>query len=168
MAQSSHSPAVAAATPPRGQPPPPISSLVPLVISAGSWALSCTAALFKIVSLYLLSPILVVIPVIFYLLSPILISSQLLLNLFVLLPYRAAVYISQAVYPIYAFVGVACLSGAIIGMGARQIVNLVGWVLLGEKMQSASTQRSASPPRTRPQKKASTRGKRRVIVKTEE
>ncbi|KAH9993296.1 hypothetical protein BJV74DRAFT_833302 [Russula compacta] len=174
MAQSSHSTATGTATPSRGQTSPPISSILPLLaplFSAGLSALSHVLWLFNTIFLSLLSPFLVIIPIIIYLFSPIIVSSQILLDLFIVLPYRVASYSSQALYPIYAFLGVACLSGAILGFGGRQIVSLVGWGLLGE---SQNTRRSGSPSRARPQPQrrpsvsVSARGKRKVSVKMED
>jgi hypothetical protein len=141
--------------------------LVTSALAAGLSALSHVVWLLNIIFLSLLSPILAIIPIPIYLLSPFIISSQILLDLFVVLPYRAVSYISQALYPIYAFLGVACLSGALIGFGARQLVSLVGWGILGE-IQSAG--RSRSPSRVRPPKRpsASARGKRKVTVRMED
>ena len=149
---------------------PPISSILPLLSSAfstGFSAITFISGFFHTISRSLLSPFLVVIPVVVYLLSPIIISSQIIFDALVGMPFRAAVYVLQALYPLYAFLGVACLSGIILGMGARQIVSLVGWGLLGG--EAPSTQRSGSPPRTRPQRKSSaSRGKKRVTVKAED
>ncbi len=158
-------------TPPQAQTsPPPISSLLPLLssaFSAGLSALSHVAWLLKIIFFSLLYPFLAIIPIPIYLLSPVIITSKILLDLFVVLPYHAVVYVSQAFYPIYAFIGVACLSGVIIGFGARQLVSLVGWGILGD---SQSTGRSGSPSHVRLQKRpsASARGKRKVTVKMED
>ncbi|KAH9048902.1 hypothetical protein EDB84DRAFT_1455389 [Lactarius hengduanensis] len=173
MAQSLQSSVTLGATPPLAVPgptSPPISSILPLLSSAfttGLSTISYISGYFRTISYSLFSPFLVIIPVGYYLLSPIIISAQLLFDTFVGMPYRAAVYVLQAVYPIYAFLGVACLFGIIIGLGARQIVSLIGWGLLGG--EAPSTQRSGSPPRTRPPRKSSiSRGKRRVTVKAED
>jgi len=141
---------------------------VTTAFSAVLSALSHVVWLLNLIFLSLLSPFLAIVPIPIYLLSPFIISSQVLLDLFVVFPYRAVSYLSQALYPIYAFLGVACLSGAIIGFGARQLVSLVGWGVLGEIQQSAG--RSRSPSRVRPQKRpsASARGKRKVTVRMED
>ncbi|KAI9513400.1 hypothetical protein F5148DRAFT_3580 [Russula earlei] len=170
MPQSSPPAVARTAAPSRAQTAPPILSLLPLVtvaISAGFTALSYLVRLLHGVFLTLLSPFLVVVPITIYLFSPIIVSSKVLLDLFVVLPYRVSAYTAQALYPIYTFLGVACLSGAIIGVGARRIVSFVGWGLLGGIQ---SPQRSGSPLRARPQKKpsATARGKRRVTVKVED
>jgi hypothetical protein len=166
MAQAQ--PSVVLTMPSRGQPPPPIASLLPFLVSAGSWTFYCATRLFQILSFFLLSPLFFIVSIVLYLLSPILVSSQVLLNLFVLGPYRGIAYLAQALYPIYAFLGAACLSGVIIGLGARYIVRTLGQALLEEKTQSGPPQRSVSPTRQRPSRKASTRGKRKVTAKTED
>lgn len=169
MAQSSPSSVAMGDTVSRSPTAPPISSLLPLLFSTfstGSSAISYISGILRTISRTLFTPFLAIIPIAFYLLSPIIISSQILFDTFVGMPYRAAVYVLQALYPIYAFIGVACLAGIVVGVGARQVVNFVGWGLLGEV---PSTQRSASPSRTRSQRKSSvSRGKRKVTLKTED
>jgi hypothetical protein len=140
--------------------------LVSSAFSASLSALSHLAWLFNTIFISLLYPFLAIIPIPIYLLSPAIITSKILLDLFVVLPYRALVYVSQALYPVYAFLGVACLLGALIGFGARQLVSLVGWGILGD---AQSTARSRSPSRVQLQKRpsASARGKRKVTVRME-
>ncbi|KAI9463942.1 hypothetical protein BJY52DRAFT_1250462 [Lactarius psammicola] len=171
MAQSLSSSGTLGATPSLPVPTsPPISSILPLLSSAfttGLSVISYISGLFRTISHSFLSPFLAIIPVGVYLFSPIIISTQMIFDTFVRMPYRAAAYVLQALYPIYAFLGVACLSGLIIGIGARQIVSLVGWGLLGG--EAPSMQRSSSPPRTRlPRKSSASRGKRKVTVKAED
>jgi hypothetical protein len=168
MAQVQPSPAVVLAMPPREQPPPPIASLLPLLVSVGSWTFYGATKLYNLVSFYLLSPLFFIISIVLYLLSPILVSTQVILNLFVFGPYRGIVYLAQALYPIYAFIGAACLLGIIFGFGARYLVRTLGQALLEKMMHNVPPQRSVSPTRPRPPRKASTRGKRKVTVKTED
>jgi len=177
MAQATSSMETVRIAPPRVQTSPPISSVLPLVSSAFSTSLSALSHVVRLFNTIFLSllyhPFLAIIPIPIYLLSPLIITSKIFLDLFVVVPYRAIVYVSQALYPMYAFLGVACLSGAIIGFGGRQLVSLVGWGILGDsETQQSSTGRSRSPSRVRPQKRerpsASARGKRKVIVRTED
>jgi hypothetical protein len=135
--------------------------------SVGLSALSHVVWLLNLLFLSLFSPLLAILSICIYILSPFIISSKILLDLLVVFPYRAVSYVSQALYPIYAFLGVACLSGAIIGFGARQLVSLVGWGILGE---THGTGQSRSPSHARAQKRpsASARGKRKVTVRMED
>lgn len=170
MTQGSPSSGTLGATSSRASPTaPPISSLLPLLSSTfftGFSAISYLSGLLRTISHILLAPFLAIISIVLYILSPVIISLQILFDTLVGVPYRAAAYVLQALYPVYAFIGVACLSGIVIGLGARQVVNFVGWGLLGGEVPSR--QRSGSPSRTRPQRKSSTsRGKRKVTLKTE-
>ncbi|KAF8263374.1 hypothetical protein EI94DRAFT_1665612 [Lactarius quietus] len=171
MAQSSPSSGTLGATSPHtGPTAPPISSLLPLLTSTlttGFSAIAYLSGVFRTISHSLLSPFLAIIPITLYLLSPIIITAQIMFDTFVGMPYRAAVHVMQALYPIYAFIGIACLAGIVVGIGARQVVKFVGWGLLGAEVPS--TQRSGSPARMRPQRKSSaSRGKRKVTLKTED
>ncbi|KAJ6487369.1 hypothetical protein C8R47DRAFT_1127196 [Mycena vitilis] len=65
-------------------------------------------------------------PVLLYILSPAIVFVQLVLEAFVYSPYRAILYLSDAFYPIYVFLGVACITGALLGLSGRGVV----WVLL--------------------------------------
>ncbi|KAM6490050.1 hypothetical protein JOM56_014629 [Amanita muscaria] len=69
----------------------------------------------------LVKPILVLspIPIILYILSPVFTFCQVLLDVLVFAPVRTAVYILDAVYPLYVFVGVACITGCLLGLAAR-------------------------------------------------
>ena len=171
MTQGSPSSVTLGATSSRAGPTaPPISSILPLLSSTfftGFSVISYISGLLRTISHHvLLAPFLAIISVVLYILSPIIISLQILFDTLVGVPYRAAAYVLQALYPVYAFIGVACLSGIVIGLGARQVVNFIGWGLLGGEVPSR--QRSGSPSRTRPQRKSSTsRGKRKVTLKTE-
>lgn len=53
--------------------------------------------------------------------------------MFIVTPYQVAVYVLQALYPLYVFVGVACIGGLVVGFGARQVVSLIGSALLGSR-----------------------------------
>ncbi|KAJ7608517.1 hypothetical protein DFH06DRAFT_1248249 [Mycena polygramma] len=65
-------------------------------------------------------------PVLLYILSPAIVFVQIVLEAFVYSPYRLIVYLSDAFYPIYVFLGVACITGALLGLSGRGVV----WVLL--------------------------------------
>ncbi|KAI0267482.1 hypothetical protein BC834DRAFT_805940, partial [Gloeopeniophorella convolvens] len=77
------------------------------------------------VSLSLLGPFLALVPIFYYLFSPFLISFRLLIDVFIFVPYRVTLYVLEAVYPFYAFIVIACISGAVIGIGARQLVSVI-------------------------------------------
>ncbi|KAJ7171454.1 hypothetical protein C8R46DRAFT_1349421 [Mycena filopes] len=54
-----------------------------------------------------------------YILAPAIIFVQLALEVFVYFPYRVAVYAGDALYPIYVLVGVAVVTGGLLGLSGR-------------------------------------------------
>lgn len=47
---------------------------------------------------------------------------QVLFDVLVLTPYNSVIYLVDAIYPLYVFCGVACITGVILGVLARQLV----------------------------------------------
>ncbi|KAI0049477.1 hypothetical protein FA95DRAFT_1556761 [Auriscalpium vulgare] len=153
--------------------PPPILALLPLLTYTFSAATSAIGFFYNaLISILLLTltPFNVIIPALSYALAPFIISLQLLFESFVLTPYRVTVYVLQAIYPLYAFVGVAVVFGAVVGLGARLIVGTVGKALLGGPRTSTSTNVVRKRERSRTplaQRRGVVKGKRRVTVKEE-
>ncbi|KAJ6534354.1 hypothetical protein B0H19DRAFT_1185841 [Mycena capillaripes] len=61
-------------------------------------------------------------PVLLYILAPVVAFVQLVLEISVYTPYRVIVFLSDAFYPVYVFLGVACISGALLGLSGRLAV----------------------------------------------
>jgi hypothetical protein len=61
-------------------------------------------------------------PVLLYILAPAIVLVQIILEVIVYSPYRAILYLSDAFYPAYVFLGVACITGALLGFGGRLAV----------------------------------------------
>ncbi|KAE9392958.1 hypothetical protein BT96DRAFT_924395 [Gymnopus androsaceus JB14] len=59
-----------------------------------------------------------------YILAPFIVFLEVLFDIFLLTPYNLVVYLVDAVYPLYVFCGVACITGVVIGVVAR-------WIVLG-------------------------------------
>ncbi|KAJ7664989.1 hypothetical protein B0H17DRAFT_873415, partial [Mycena rosella] len=68
-------------------------------------------------------------PILLYILAPLIVSTQLLRELAVYAPSRTLLYAADAVYPAYVFFGVACITGALIGLSGRLTVLGVLYVL---------------------------------------
>ncbi|KAJ3818388.1 hypothetical protein F5878DRAFT_722206 [Lentinula raphanica] len=85
-------------------------------------ASSVTQATFLYPSALVLSPLAVLLSISLYILAPVTVFIQTLHNLLVLTPYHVVTYLLEAIYPVYVFCGVACITGAIVGILARQIV----------------------------------------------
>ncbi|KAI0058453.1 hypothetical protein BV25DRAFT_1238553 [Artomyces pyxidatus] len=147
---------------------PPILALLPVVSYSFSAVAATTSFIsntfLSLVSL-LLTPFAFIIPAFLYLFSPVILSFYLLLDAFVVVPYRVTVYIAQAIYPLYAFIGVAVICGSMIGFGARKIVSVIGWSLLARPKKAPPRKRDTSRGPT--QRKPVVKGKRRATVKIE-
>ncbi|KAK7045265.1 hypothetical protein R3P38DRAFT_2883270 [Favolaschia claudopus] len=74
-------------------------------------------------------------PLLLYLLAPLFIFIQLLLEVLVHAPYRATLYVADVVYPAYVFVGVACITGALVGLGGRLAVHGIVHLVMPPPMQ---------------------------------
>ncbi|KAJ7056006.1 hypothetical protein C8F01DRAFT_1234055 [Mycena amicta] len=61
-------------------------------------------------------------PLLFYLLAPLFLVIQLALDAFIYTPLRLVSYLADALYPIYVLVAVACITGGILGLSGRLIV----------------------------------------------
>lgn len=69
----------------------------------------------------LLSPV----PIALYILSPIFTLCSVLFDMLVLMPFKAAVYLFDALYPLYVFCGVACIMGCLLGLGGRYLSDVL-------------------------------------------
>ncbi|KAF7373950.1 hypothetical protein MSAN_00607500 [Mycena sanguinolenta] len=74
----------------------------------------------------LVHPIVLLLPIpialLLYILAPFLVFAQLLLEIMIYTPYRTIVFLADAVYPAYVFLGVACIAGALLGWTGRSVV----------------------------------------------
>ncbi|KAJ3785390.1 hypothetical protein GGU10DRAFT_354964 [Lentinula aff. detonsa] len=77
-----------------------------------------------------------------YILAPVTVFMQVLLDVFLLMPYNMVIYLVDAMYPVYVFCGVACITGVIVGVLARQ---LVFWLVELGRLDKAER-----PPEERP------------------
>lgn len=117
---------------------PPIASLLP-IISTISGFLYSFATKASNVALYIISlslyPLLVLgkapLPFLRYILSPLIVFCQILLGLFFIVPYQAIVNFFVAIQPVYVFCGVACITGAVVGLGGRLVERLLNTIIEG-------------------------------------
>ncbi|KAF8142958.1 hypothetical protein K438DRAFT_1518237, partial [Mycena galopus ATCC 62051] len=80
-----------------------------------------TAFLFSILAQPLVSLFPFPVAVLLYILAPALVILQLFLEITVFSPYRAIVFASDAIYPVYVFLGIACITGALLGWVGRSV-----------------------------------------------
>lgn len=97
-----------------------------------SWLVRATLSYSGLV---VLSPLASVLSASLYILAPVIVFSQVLLDIFVFTPYDLVVYFVDAMYPVYVFCGVACITGVIIGGFARW---LVSWITEKSQLEERS------------------------------
>ncbi|ETW77443.1 hypothetical protein HETIRDRAFT_327084 [Heterobasidion irregulare TC 32-1] len=147
--------------------PPPILEIFNFLSSSSFilWGIAAStfSGLYTATS-YLFTPLTLLLPVVIYIVSPITLFLQLVLDGLIIVPFNLSVYILQAIYPLYVFVGVACVSGAVIGFGARHVVSVVGHGLLGRKtVKDAPASREPDDSRA-PVPRSSRKGKKKVSL----
>src|SRR4051794_26084469 len=78
-------------------------------------------------SLSLLRPIAVLspVPVLLYIFAPVIVFMDIITTIFIRAPYAVVVYLLDALFPLYVFCGVACITGGIIGLTARLLCRAV-------------------------------------------
>lgn len=116
---------------------PPIAQLVVLASKTSTILVAGVSYLihaFVILTSWISYPMLIIVtaplPFILYVLSPILVFGQIVLGGLFILPYNAIVDLFVALQPFYVFCGVACISGAIVGIGGRLIAGVVSSVII--------------------------------------
>ena len=110
--------------------PAAIQSAYPYFRSAFSFLIPATLALYRVLvqiaskvfkPIILLSPI----PVVLYILAPVFAFCNVLLDVLVLMPIKTILYLLDAFYPLYVFCGVACITGCLLGLGAKYMSNVL-------------------------------------------
>ncbi|KAJ7113389.1 hypothetical protein C8R44DRAFT_710600 [Mycena epipterygia] len=110
---------------------PALARALPYAKSAVSLTISSFSAIFRTIfaalaflakiaahPIVFLSPF----PLLLYILAPVIVFIHLFLDIAVYTPYRAILYVSDAFYPAYVFLGVACITGALVGLSGRLAV----------------------------------------------
>lgn len=125
---------------------PPIAAALDYFPLVASVAVRTTHSFFRFTSwlvrttlsysgLVVLSPLASVLSASLYIFAPVIVFAQVLLDIFVFTPYGLAVYFVDAMYPVYVFCGVACITGVIIGGFARW---LVSWITEQSQLEERS------------------------------
>lgn len=100
----------------------PISQLLPYLTTAFSTLkLAVRVAARALRPIRTLSPA----PALLYLLAPVFVFLDITATLFLRTPYRTALYLLDAAFPLYVFVGVACITGGILGLVARVLSRVI-------------------------------------------
>ncbi|KAJ7257546.1 hypothetical protein B0H12DRAFT_1232576 [Mycena haematopus] len=106
--------------------PPALARALPYIQSAATHLLSSLFRTVFAAATFLAHPIVLVLPasiaLLLYIVAPFLVFSQLVFEIVLHTPYRVIVFLSDAVYPAYVFLGVACITGALLGWTGRSVV----------------------------------------------
>ena len=118
------------ATEPASQPAQAIQRAYPYLKAALSFLLASSLALYRLLvalTFNISKPILFLspVPIALYILSPIFTLCSVLFDILVLVPFKAAVYLLDALYPLYVFCGVACITGCLLGLGGRYLSDML-------------------------------------------
>uniref|UniRef100_A0A8H7XK45 Uncharacterized protein n=1 Tax=Psilocybe cubensis TaxID=181762 RepID=A0A8H7XK45_PSICU len=100
----------------------PILRVIPYITFASSVVRTTFAFIWSLFHpLLRLSPL----PIILYVLGPAIVFVDIFTTVFIRAPYTIIVYLMEALYPLYVFCGVACITGVILGLSARIISRLI-------------------------------------------
>ncbi|KAH9847507.1 hypothetical protein C2E23DRAFT_848165 [Lenzites betulinus] len=105
---------------------------------------------------------------IYYVLSPVIVFVQVLLEVFLFSPYAIITSVVRNIYPIYVFVGVACIFSALLGYVARMISRGLTYAVFTPRRPSATLAEDPAPDAAPPKATTpKTRVRRRVSIKEE-
>ncbi|CDO75167.1 hypothetical protein BN946_scf184866.g8 [Trametes cinnabarina] len=104
-----------------------------------------------------------------YLLGPVIVFAQVLLDIFIFTPYGITVTLARNVYPIYVFVGVACLCAGLIGYLARAVAAGLTYAIFSPRSRLPPKKRETTLERNYTQNGTpKTRLRKRVSIKEEQ
>ena len=122
----------------------------------------------------LIAPITLLYHPVSYLLAPVTVLAQVLLDLFVFTPYAITLSVVRNVYPLYVFVGAACICALLVGFVARAFATaLVRALFAPRRAGNRSRDISVSPVEHKSEKSSlkkvpsKTRLRKRVSIKEE-
>jgi len=133
----------------------PLVQLIPYLKAAFTglqYISALSVSLFR--PLALLSPI----PVLLYVFAPVIVFTDIVATIFIRSPYRIVTYLIDALFPLYVFCGVACITGGLIGLAARVLCRI--FVACAENKDEEDGKHDES-------KKIGVKGKSRTVGKVE-
>ncbi|KAF8969547.1 hypothetical protein BDZ97DRAFT_1915104 [Flammula alnicola] len=100
----------------------PLSQILPYIAASFSVLTSASRVVLSLFRpLLLLSPL----PVLSYIFAPLLVFLDIVATIFIRSPYRILVYLLDALFPLYVFCGVACITGGLLGLIGRVLCRVV-------------------------------------------
>jgi len=100
----------------------PISRILPYIssaFSASKYVSGLIVSLFQ--TLLHLSPF----PIILYVIAPLTVFLDLVVAIFIRAPYNGVIYLLDALFPLYVFCGVACITGGLLGLTGRILCRIL-------------------------------------------
>ncbi|KAF9478477.1 hypothetical protein BDN70DRAFT_879913 [Pholiota conissans] len=114
----------------------PIAQATPYIIAVFSFLKLAFSFILNLFSPLLhLSPL----PILQYLLAPLFVFLDIATTIFIRTPYRTAAYLLEALFPLYVLVGVACITGVLLGACARVTSRVLVASLVPEESASSDT-----------------------------
>ncbi|KAG2130383.1 hypothetical protein DEU56DRAFT_468663 [Suillus clintonianus] len=102
---------------------PPIAQIIPILRSTFGLLRAFLSQAPRVL-VALATPLLIFVPLISRLLSPVILVFHIILDATVYTPYAIISNVAAALYPLYVFCGIACISGAVLGILGRSLVTL--------------------------------------------
>ncbi|KAG0694902.1 hypothetical protein DFH29DRAFT_298660 [Suillus ampliporus] len=131
---------------------PPIMQIIPILLATFSLLRTFLSQTLRVV-VALVTPLLIFVPLVFRLLAPVILVFHIILDAAVYTPYAIISSVASALYPVYIFCGVACISGAVLGILGRSLVALSNNVIVPELPTAAESLHAVSMrPRKRRRK----------------
>ena len=137
----------------------PISRIFPYIssgFSATKYAFSLIASLFNF--LLRLSPL----PIVLYVIAPVTVFLDLVVAIFIRAPYNGVLYLLDALFPLYVFCGVACITGGLLGLTARILCRVIINLVRRGEVQTGRARSRAVKRDLKPQEDRKGKGKERA------
>ena len=94
----------------------PITQLIPYITTAFTWFKYFLSSLSSFRP-FLFWPL----PILLYILAPVIVFSEVVATIIFYGPYKITLYLLDALYPLYVLIGVACITGGVLGFAGRQL-----------------------------------------------
>ncbi|KAG1750346.1 uncharacterized protein EDB91DRAFT_1046242 [Suillus paluster] len=135
---------------------PPITQIIPILRATFSLLRTFFSQASRVL-VVLATPLLIFVPFVSRLLAPLILVFHIVLDAAVYTPYTIISIAVVALYPVYIFCGVACISGAVLGILGRSLVALSNNAIApGPPMTAESLPAASMRPRKRRRKSSFT------------
>ncbi|KAF8153860.1 hypothetical protein B0H34DRAFT_640116, partial [Crassisporium funariophilum] len=98
-----------------------------------------------------------------YVFAPVTVFADIITTIFIRTPYRTAVYLLDALFPLYVLCGVACITGGVLGLLGRMLCRVLVNAVQAEDYAPNMTQRDSSKAVKAEQEDVNTKGKGKKV-----